>query len=377
VKMSERIRVLHLVESLEVGGMENGVVNIANQIDYSCFDFMICCFSKKGDLAKRLSNQNTKVLELNYGPGIHPEAVFSLARLFKRNKIHVVHTHGWGAKSLVGLLGAKLAGTPICINGEHGVLYVEKWNKLLIQRIIARMFDHTLSVSEGLKIKLINRLGLNGKDITVIPNGVDTNKFHGNYPTEDLRKELNLKNSDFIVGVIGTLKEQKNQQIVIKALSEIRQKDYNLKLLLIGDGPDEAFLQKLVTSLGITEDVLFLGFRDDIPELLSLMDVIVLSSILDHEGMSNVILEAMASKVPVISTVSIGSKELIQDGETGLFFRHDQPSDLADKIILLKDNNGLRKAIITKAKKKILKDHTIDIMVKRYEDYYRYIFQKT
>ena len=173
--MENRIRVLHMVDTLGVGGMENGIVNLANNFDYSIFDFMICCLSTKGELSKRIHNRKVKLFELNYAPGLNLESIFQLKTLFKKQEVKILHTHGWGSKSLVSFLGAKLAKVPICINGEHGVIHINSSIQLFIQRILEKKFDGTLSVSESLKEKLVNKLGLRPEKIQVIP------KYHQFY----------------------------------------------------------------------------------------------------------------------------------------------------------------------------------------------------
>jgi glycosyltransferase involved in cell wall biosynthesis len=373
--MRDIIRIMHVVENLDLGGMENGIVNLANRFDYARFDFAICCFSHRGALANRLRVGRAKLVELGYGPGTHLESVFHLAHLMKQNRTHILHAHGWGARSLLALIGAKLAGVPFCVNGEHGQLHIERRHQLYLQSAMLRVFDDNLSVSHGLKEKIQSRLRANGVAITVIPNGVDTQLFHGGYPIDALRKEFGVHRGDFLIGVIGSLKWQKNQHIAIKALHRIRHLGLKATLLLVGIGPDGKELQQLSRHLGISDNVLFVGGRDDIPQILSLLNVLVLSSIRDFEGMSNITMEAMASRVPVIASDSIGTRELIADLETGLLFDPDRPEDLADKILLLSKKDSLRTSIIKNARELMEREYSLEVMVKRYEDYYENIFR--
>lgn len=361
---------MHVVETLDVGGMENGLVNIANFIDHSIFNFRICCFTQKGKLSKRILDAPEVVLELNYGPGLHLESVFRLASLFRKQRVQILHTHGWGARMLVAYLGAKLSGVPFIVNGEHGVLHITKKSQFVVQRFILKHCDAILSVSEGLKTKVIQEFGLDYENISVIQNGVDTEKFHGNYPVEPILEDLCLGQDEFRIGVIGSLKQQKNQRVVLQAVSLLDQQDTDFRLLLIGDGPDRNMLEALKYKLNIENKVLFLGNRDDVHRLMSVLDLLILPSISDHEGMSNVILEAMASNVPVISSTSVGSKELIEDRDNGLLFDYDNATELKEKIVILKRDRNFRMHMTKKAKRKILAHHTIDAMVKNYEKFY-------
>jgi glycosyltransferase involved in cell wall biosynthesis len=331
---------------------------------------MLCCFSNKGELFDRINNRKVKIFVMNYGQGLHLKSIIRLASLFKKNSVDIVHTHGWGSRSLVSLLASKLAHVPVCINGEHGLLHTESYLALTVQKLIAPMFDGTLSVSESLKKKLVRKIKISPEKINVIPNGVDTKKFHGNYDTKKLRIALSIKQEDFVVGVIGTLKPKKNQKVVLHALSKIKTLDSNIQLIIIGDGPCKAFLIELSNELGIANKVHFLGYRNDIPEILSMIDILVLPSVKDHEGMSNVILEAMASKVAVISSRSVGSDELIENEITGLLFDHQDSEELVRKIKAIIHKKDLRKKIIDNALHKVLYNHNLEEIVKLYEDYY-------
>lgn len=359
-----------MVEKLDIGGMENGVVNIANYIDDSIFRCFICCFADAGPLAERLTIPDAHRIVLGYNAGFHLESIFRLAQLFHRLRVDIVHTHGWGARSFVAFLGAKLARTPVCINGEHGVLHIEGSAQRIAQKMMGRIVDGTLSVSENLKKKAVAKLGLHPDTITVIPNGVDTHKFRGNYDIGDLYEEIKVNKNDFLLGIIGTLKSQKNQSVAIKAMRELKHCYKKANLLLIGDGPDRDRLKALAQQLGVDDCIRFLGYRDDIPQLLTILDALALCSIQDHEGMSNVILEAMASGVPVISSRSVGTEELIIDGSTGFLFDHSDATQLADCLQHLITSPELSASICDSAREKILKDHTIEVMVGRYQNYY-------
>ena len=188
--MTEKITVLHMVERLDVGGMENGVINIVNNIDDTRFHCIICCFSGPGALAERLNVPDKQLIVLDYGPGFHFLSVFKLANIFRKLQVDIVHTHGWGSRSFVAFLGAKLARIPICINGEHGVLHIDNKGQKVVQQMMSRMVDGTLSVSENLKQKIVAKLGLRPNSVTVIPNGVDTSKFSGSYQVDDLQKKI-------------------------------------------------------------------------------------------------------------------------------------------------------------------------------------------
>jgi len=374
---SKRIRVTHFVESLETGGMENGIVNLANRFDHSLFDFKICCFGSEGRLAGRIANGGSSVIAFNYGSGLRLQSFLPIAGYLRREKTDIMHTHGWGSRSLIGLLAAKYARTPVCVNGEHGQVFAEGKGQFYAQKVTLPLYDDILSVSEGLKNKVRATFGLPGLHVTVIPNGVDANRFHGRYETGELRAELGLNESAFIIAVVASLKWQKNQHIVLRALHLLNSRNSAVQVIFVGDGPDREELKRLAQELAVQKDAFFLGIRDDIPEILSLADLMVLPSTLDSEGLSNVMLEAMASGVPVVATKSVGSQEIITENENGFFFDPGDAEKLATYMRELAINKDMRKRVAENARALILREYSLDVMVERYQEYYRTLFEKS
>ena len=373
-----KINVMHVVENLNAGGMENGIVNLANNFESSSFEFNICCIKKSGDLASRIYNKNTKLFTLGCDDGLNLSAVGTLSKLFKSNNVHIVHTHGWGARSMLGFLGAKMARTPLCINGEHGHIFNYKKSQRLIQQKLALYFDGFLFVSSQLQERYFRNLNIdpdNVKNLKVIHNGVDYDNFNGSRPIEGLKKEFNIKDGEVILVAIGSLKKQKNQQLIIHALERVKKNIPLIRLFIVGDGPDKISLNELSKSLSLEKNVTFLGVRHDIPELLSLADVFISSSLYTHEGLSNVILEAMSSKVPIITTRSTGTSELLEEYETGLFC-DDNPEHMAKKILLLLNNNQLRIKMINNSWQNIKKSFGLKMMAENYSNYYQEVLEQ-
>ena len=289
----------------------------------------------------------------------------------------IVHTHAWGGGSFEGILGARIAKTPVIINGEHGSFFL-KVHQVFLQRILAAMCNLTLSVSESLKGKIVEHLGIPPKRIRVIRNGVDTSKFTGRHNYSYIIRECGAKygvplNKDsFVVGNVGSLKAEKNQVMLLKALGEIKENDKSksIKAVFAGDGPDRQWLIEYLKKNGLQGNVVFLGNRQDIPQLLSLFDVLVSTSISRHEGMSNVILEAMSSGLPVIATRSVGTSEIVREGETGFLIEENDVSALINKINLLRNDRELVRKIGARAQEIVKRDYSITKMVANYEKLY-------
>jgi len=377
LKNKEKIRLIHVVPSLDTGGMENGVINLCNRHDRAIFEPGVCYLSYPGAMANRLRS-DVEVLCPNITNKSLLRCISKLSTLFRQKKPHIVHTHAYGGGSFIGIIAAKLAGINVIINGEHGSFFLIKRHQIMVQKFLALLCSEYLSVSEGLKEKIVQNLGLSPGKITVIPNGVDTTLFSGDYDTTAMRRELSerhgvvLENKNFAIGCIGSLKPEKNQKLLLDALSRIKPEDKRkmIKVLFVGDGADLSYLKYIAARNGLEKQVTFLGVRNDIPQLLSLMDILVSTSISSHEGLSNVILEAMSSSLPVISTSSTGAHELIIDAGSGFLIDQWDIEGLRLKIELLFQDRVLCRKMGGNARRIVREKYSIEKMVKSYESLY-------
>ena len=368
--------VVHIVTKLGIGGMENGIVNLANNHNKTKFKIVICCLNEEGEMAKRLNN-DVKLYVLGNKEGFSFNHILKVAKILKKIQPDIVHTHGWGGGSFYGIIAAKLVRVPVIINGEHGAFFEKKY-QILIQRIISLVCDINLAVSESLKLQIKRTIGINPFKITVIPNGVDHFIFSGAYNRNNIKKELQSKydmkidRNCFVIGCVGSLKYEKNQMFLLEALSKINNNNSikNIYVLFAGVGPDLKKLKEYCIENKIDKFVVFLGARNDMPNLFSFFDVLISVSISKHEGLSNVILEAMASGLPIISTNSIGSAELIKEGCNGYLVKEDDIDDLIFKIEYLFKNRKICNKMGESSKIYVKNKYSIEKMLTNYESLY-------
>ncbi|GAB6098048.1 glycosyltransferase [Desulfatiferula olefinivorans] len=369
----KKIKLSHIITELGPGGMENGIINLCNNHDRNIFELHVCCLIKKGEFANRLK-KDVRLESLNLsGVGI-TKSILKLRQYFLTMKIDIVHTHGLAGGSLVGIIAAKLANVPVIINGEHGSFFTSKI-QIAIQRFIYNYCNINLSVSEALKMELIKRIGLKSNSITVIHNGVDLSYFSDKNDSAPILKYIkdnygvDLSNK-FVIGCIGSLKPEKNQQLLIEAVNKLT-KSYddtnNIVVLIIGDGPDRKYLLEFTEKKDLNSNILFLGLRNDINMLLSIINLVVSVSISEHEGLSNVILESMASSVPVISTKSIGSVEIVIDNFNGYLLDSHNLNLLSQKIYYLFKNKNKLIELSVNSREFVSKNFSLKQMVKNYE----------
>jgi glycosyltransferase involved in cell wall biosynthesis len=291
--------------------------------------------------------------------------VRDLYRLFRQERPHVVHTHAWGTL-LEGLIAARLARVPFVVHGEHGTLQLRGYQRRL-QRAAWSRADRVLSVSSRLAERMTAETGFPAERIMTLRNGVDLSRF-GRDRREEARQSLGLPRDGFVAGTAGRLVPVKDQATLLEAVARVRAAGHQVTLVLAGEGPLRADLEAKAASLGISAAVRFLGHCGQVETVLSALDVFVLSSV--SEGMSNTILEAMATGLPVVATRVGGADELIDHGTSGLLVPSRSPEAIATAIIdLLADPAG-RLEIGATARRRAESEFSLPSFMGRYEQMY-------
>ena len=303
--------------SLETGGLENGVVNLINNASEEC-RVDVLCLRARGVLADRVVNPAANVY-WNGKESSLKESVSILRELNANNKYDIIHSHGW-TTLLVAVLGSVFFRSKV-LNGEHGTLFFDSFKRRIIQKFLFKTISGNVTVSASLRDEITKRLGLSHQNFTVVSNGVDTEKFKSSDETRfNIREKLNVEQGVFIVGTVGRLVPVKNYTFLVQAFNEFRKNCSESRLLIVGEGIEREKLQRLAEQLGILDVVIFTGERPDIAELISSMDLFMLTSL--DEGMSNTLLEAMSSSVPVLASNVGGAQEIVAEGKADAYPRY-------------------------------------------------------
>jgi sugar transferase (PEP-CTERM/EpsH1 system associated) len=351
---------------LQIGGAENGVVNVVNRLDESLFKTSVYVF-KNGCAFEGRLRKGVRLVHVPKRKGNDLMAVLRLALLFRRDRPHIVHTHTWSTL-VEGVLAAKIARVPILIHGEHGTLRKESRPHVYAQRMFWRCADIVLAVSGSLKQHLVREVGFPAERIIPIQNGVDTDRFRPNGERTAQREALGWPTSGIIVGSVGRLVSVKNHASLLIAAARVAQQVPQLTLALVGDGPLDGELKTLAQQLGIADRVLFLGCRDDVPNLLNAMDIFVLPSL--REGMPNALLEAMACGLPVIASEVGGATEIVRDGENGLLVYPTDVERLSQHLYQLVLSPERRHAMGMAGRRYVEQEFKMEHMVNKYTNLY-------
>lgn len=366
-----KTRILHVLHSLHVGGLENGVINLINHTDNKRFEHIICCIASSGPMAERLSKP-VEIYSMGKGNGSDYLLPFRLARIMKKLKPDIVHTRNWS--TIDGVIAAKLAGIKLVIHGEHGREASDPIGANIIRKKVRKGLSPWISefvtVSSELRNWLIHDVGIPEKKVIQIINGVDTEKFKPSENKRMSKSKLGIAPDSFIIGTVGRLDPVKDHETLFKAFSCFSKKNKNkeVMLMVVGTGSQEEKLRALSEKLNIQDKVIFSGDREDVYPLYQCMDVYVLSSI--AEGISNTILEAMACGLPIIATKVGGTPELVDDGKTGFLIAPRQYDDLSQKLSFYFNNPSFVEQYGFNGRLRAEDKFSLLHMVQKYEEIY-------
>ena len=365
--MKELINILHLIQGLEIGGLEIMVVSLLERIDRSQYRPSICCYDSLGSLSQGLSEKGIGVHLLKRRPGIDYLYPFKLARYLRKSKIDILHLHNPTAL-FYGTLAGKIAGIPCIIYTEHGRDFSSSSKVKIANRILCRMVDKIVVVAECGKRYLVEHEGVNEKKIIKIYNGIDSKKFGIRQEVTLIRRELGITDDQPIIGIVARLDPIKNHACIIRAMKIIVTSLPGAVLLIIGDGALRTELESLTANLGLQNHIKFLGARSNIGELLSVLDVFVLSSF--SEGLSLTLIEACAAAKPIVATNVGGNAEIVKHECNGLLVPSDQPEVMARAILEILTDEAKASQMGEKGRKKFEEEFMLDVMLKNYEDMY-------
>lgn len=305
------LRILHVVFSLDAGGMENGIVNVSAALSPAEFEIHVCCLARGGEFVRRFPNPE-RVHVLGKKEGFSPGTVAAISRHIRSLSPDIVHTHNLGPL-IYTVLAAPAA--PI-VHGEHAELTPSELapHRRLLRRFLYRRVKRVHTVSHSLRDSLV-RQGLPGDRIDVIVNGVDTGRFQPG-DREAARRETGLPLDATILGLVGRFGYFKRHADLIAAFEELAPAHSRLALLFTGGGgPLEAETRRYAAASAFAARIHFAGFQLDPRPWIRSLDLLLLPSV--NEGLSNALLEAMACGIPALAHTACGNGDVIRDTENG------------------------------------------------------------
>ena len=367
------LRIMHVVDNVGRGGMQNGLVNLIDRLDPREFEHVICAMRHaEPSEGYDFNREWTRVMCLGKIQDGSRTQIRELVRAIREVQPDVVHSRNWSG--IEGVLAGYWAGSCRLVHSEHGLDTSpdaqEPWRRVAFRRVSYQLADRVFCVSHQLKDLFARRTGFAERKIGVIHNGVDTRRF---FPDRAagvrVRQELGVSDSDFLIGCVGNLTPVKDHMTMLQAFREQAGERRNWRLVILGKGPELPKLEGFLAEYpDWKERVMFPGRSNRVAEMLRAMDVYVLPSL--AEGISNSLLEAMATGLPVVVTATGGNPEVVVDGESGLLFGVGDSRKLAEFLLLLHHKVEVREELGRQALKRICQSFSIDSMVRQYEQLY-------
>ncbi len=309
--------IVHVVHRFDTGGMENGMVNLFNTLSPQRYRHTVVALTDYSGFRHRITAQRVDFHALQRPPGNGLGWMVRLWRLLRQLQPDLLHTRNLAA--LEAQFVAAAAGIRATVHGEHGRdvfdLHGRNWKYNLLRRAARPLVSNYIAVSRDLEHWLHETIGVPPRKIHQIYNGVDSVKFH---PRIGPRPDFAHPDS-IVFGSVGRMVEVKDYPALVRAFIQLMrqqpERSERARLVIVGEGPARQTCLDMLQGAGLAHLAWLPGARDDIPDIMQAIDVFVLPS--RNEGISNTILEAFASGLPVIATAVGGNVELVEDGVTG------------------------------------------------------------
>jgi glycosyltransferase involved in cell wall biosynthesis len=384
--IDKKIKVLQIITRLMIGGAQEHMIYLCDLLDKKRFSVKILSgaqTARESDYVDAVRKKNIKLILLpqlvrEINPFLDLVALFKMLVYIKKEKFDIVHTNSSKA-GILGRVAARLAGAPVIVHTVHGWAhhdYMNKWRRrlyVILERIAEKLSTKIVAVSElNIKKALHDHIGHRRK-YQLIRSGIDLKKFSrtGINVYEEKRK-WNIPPQNKVVGSVTRLFDEKSPGDFIRMAYEILKKNGRVSFLLVGDGPLRKEIEAMVVEYKISEKVLLTGFRSDIPELLSIMDVFVLTSV--TEGSPRVLPQAMMMGIPIVATQVGGVPEAVKHSENGFLVPPKDFRALAQRTLQLIENPSLAEKMGEAGKQMVYPEFCVKEMVKKTEKLYEYLF---
>lgn len=357
------IKVLHFITTIERGGAENHLQTLIEKQFLDNYELVIVYLKGSPYWKSYFEKKGVKVYKF--------KSIFNLISIIKKNRIEIIHAHLQLPEIicfLVKLLHPQIKLVITKHNDEFSK-FLPRFLHKYFYKIISLKASKVICISENVKNFCTKHLKIDEEKLEVIYYGIDINKFSTDNISKPkiqlIKNEFNLKNQ-FIIGTVARLHPQKSLETLIFAFKKFLKKESNSSLFIVGEGPLKKKLINLCIDLEISNKVIFAGKREDIPEIYQCIDIFVLSSI--YEGLGLVLLEAMASKIPIIGTDAGAIPDIIKNCGTVVPVKNDKK--LFDALLKIKNDDVLKEKMINNGLKEIHVRFSLERMFKQTEEVY-------
>ncbi|MCK4402005.1 glycosyltransferase [bacterium] len=360
-------KILYLSSSVNLWGARRSLLDILTHLDKKTFSPIVVC-SSKGHLTEKLDEIKIpyRIIRMRlwrkgkYFPWI-PYTVMCLAKLIKEKRISLVHSNSH-SDAPYGILACRFRKIPV-ISHIRDIIQPDKTGKYLLKHA-----DRVIAVSNA-AAGAFKDIKDRNKKLLVINNSLDIDEFKA---TGDIRKELNISRDDMVIGIVGQISKLKGHDVFLKAASIILKKNKNVKFLITGEvrrEKDQGLCEALINRLDLSGNVIFTGFRNDVANVMSAIDILAFPTLKESFGRSAI--EAMALAKPVVASNVGGVPEIVSDGKSGILVSPGDAEELANGLLELINNNKKREDMGKEGLRVVREKFDIRDMINRIENVYK------
>lgn len=363
-----KIKILHITYDMAIGGTEQVIRQLVENTHPEKFEVSILCLENNiGEIGQALIKQGIEISHLNRQEGFDISLIFAIRKYIIKNKIDILHCHQYTPYSY-GILASLLTRSKVIFT-EHGRFYPDSssWKRKIINPFLSMLTNQITSISEATKQALIDYESLPSKKIKVIYNGI-ADLSNKKYEILTIRNELGLVDDNFVLGTISRLDPIKNHKMMLSAFKEISSQISKSRLLIVGDGPLKEELRQECEDLGITDKVIFTGFKIEPQKYLKIMDIFLLPSL--SEGTSMTLLEAMSFSKPCIVTNVGGNPEIVINNETGIVIPNNDEQLLVENALSLIEDKDKQILFGKKGRERYCESFSVEKMMLEFEQLY-------
>ena len=367
--------VLHVMYRFDTGGLENGVVNLINHMPADAYRHAVLALTEVTDFKDRIQRSDVEFISLRKPPGHGVWQYAKLFKLFRQLRPQIVHSRNLAALEVQAPAWA--AGVPVRLHGEHGRdvgdLDGNNVTYQRLRRLYKPFVHHYIALSSDLSDYLVQKVHIPKNKITQDYNGVDTDRFypapHGPTPIDGCPFD---PAQHWLAGTVGRMQTVKDQtmlaQAFVQALAQNPALKERLRLVMVGEGPLRAQAQGILQVAGVAHLAWLPGERSDVADIMRGLHAFALPSL--AEGISNTILEAMASGLPVVATDVGGNADLVQHQQTGAIVPAADPQAMAQQLVALANNPEQARAMGQAGRQRALDHFSMQAMVATYQGAY-------
>lgn len=364
------IRVLNIVDTINSGGVERRRLSMAKLLDKSKFELKIICTNAVGEFPDEFKKLNVELFEIGDLKSIFDykqhKKVIQIIDTFKP---HIIHGAVFEGVTLAAINGF-YKRVPIIIIEETSDPQNRRWRGNLLMKFFAALSDKVIGVSPASTNYLIQKLRINPKKVVLINNGVALPKYSDEESKKQLKKQLNIKDDEIVIGSIGRMDSDATKRFsdLIKAIAILNKNEISVKLVLVGDGREKANYEQLVKELSLENNVIFTGYQNDVNSFYSIFDIFSLVS--SHESFGLVLVEAMLHKIPIVAAKVGGMQYIVDNNLTGFLVNKYDVDAIAKKLELLCNNKNLRIKFGNSGYEKAMQNYTEQHYVSNIQNLY-------